>query len=62
MNLADVLLKEVGIFLMAKRESSQTDELGFLWRVRVVNQMQNMRDGIADDLAFGPTECDGQSL
>jgi hypothetical protein len=62
MNLFDVLLENLGILFMTERQSRHGDELGFLFRVGVMNQMQNMGDGIANDLAFGPAECDGQSL
>lgn len=55
-SLPDVLLEEVGIFLMAKCEMGQCDKPGLIFRVGVVNQMQNMRDGITNDLAFRPAE------
>ena len=55
-NLPDVVLEEVGIFLMAKCETGQCDKSGLIFRVGVVNQMQNMRHGITNDLAFRPAE------
>lgn len=61
-NLPDVSLEKRGIFFIANGQPRQGDELRLLWRVWVVNQMQNMGHGITDDLAFGPAECDGQCL
>ena len=56
MGLPDVLLENGGIFFMAERQSRQGDELGFVSRLGMMNQVKNMRHGITNDLAFRPAE------
>jgi hypothetical protein len=57
-----MLLEEVGIFLMANGESRQGNEPGFVFRVGMMNQVENVRHGIANDLAFGPAKRGRQSF
>ena len=56
MNLPDVLLEKVRIFFMAKGHPREGNQFGFIFGIGVMNQMQHMRHGITNDLAFGPTE------
>jgi len=57
-----MLLKQRRILLMAKCQSRQGNNFGFIIRVRVMDAMQNMSYRVTNDLAFGPAERGGQSL
>lgn len=61
-SLLNVLLEQGGIFFMAERQSRQGNEFGFLVRAGMMDQMMNVQDGIAHDLAFAPAESIGESL
>ena len=57
-----MLIEQRIILLVEKGLAGHADDLGLGVGIGMLNEINNGRDGIADDLAFGPAECGSEGL